>query len=82
MLIKMYCCVKICRITDSDGRCSQLFAAANFTEGTYRVHFDTCTYFSLCGNKNSFYPYAEVSRIQVIIVDTTFFFVSCRLFLL
>lgn len=48
-------------VTDQDGRCSQLLAATDIKQGTYKVHFDTNTYFSSCGNKCPFYPYADVS---------------------
>lgn len=50
------------RVTDKDGRCGHLLTTSvNFRPGTYKVHFDTGTYFSSCGSEDPFYPYADVS---------------------
>lgn len=63
------CCVCVCvciqclglgRITDRDGRCSNLLTSAQLKSGTYRIRFDTSTYFASLNNSEPFYPYAEV----------------------
>lgn len=48
-------------MTDLDGRCSTLLNAEHvLSVGTYKVHFDTKTYFDALGVKG-FYPYVDVS---------------------
>lgn len=47
-------------ITDSDGRVKELCKDfPNLSAGTYKIHFDTKTYF-LANGETLFYPYAEV----------------------
>lgn len=46
--------------TDADGRCQQLLAAgASLAAGTYRLRFDTQSYFASLGVQG-FYPYVTV----------------------
>ena len=48
-------------VTDLDGRCSTLLSSEHILHvGTYRVHFDTNTYFNAQRVKG-FYPYGDVS---------------------
>ncbi|XP_064404869.1 5-hydroxyisourate hydrolase-like [Halichondria panicea] len=55
-------------VTNSDGRCGPLITMEQLKPGTYRMHFDTATYFASQNNNQPFYPYAEV---VFIIYDTT-----------
>ncbi|XP_004450875.1 5-hydroxyisourate hydrolase-like [Dasypus novemcinctus] len=45
--------------TDLDGRCAGLLAAGQMRAGTYKLSFDTQSYWSKRGQE-SFYPYVEV----------------------
>ena len=56
-------------VTDEDGRCSNLLLASlKLRPGTYKVHFDTGTYFSSCSSDEPFYPYADVSILKMFVV--------------
>jgi 5-hydroxyisourate hydrolase len=46
--------------TDGDGRCSQLLPAEEMLAGTYRVVFDTASYFNAI-NVDGLYPAVEVT---------------------
>ncbi len=47
--------------TDHDGRCAQLLSENEaLTPGTYRLHFDTATYFGAC-KVNGLYPMVEIT---------------------
>ncbi|XP_030060495.1 5-hydroxyisourate hydrolase isoform X2 [Microcaecilia unicolor] len=45
--------------TNADGRCPDLLSPEQFTAGTYKVHFETGTYWQQI-EKTSFYPYVEI----------------------
>uniref|UniRef100_A0A8D0GGV7 5-hydroxyisourate hydrolase n=1 Tax=Sphenodon punctatus TaxID=8508 RepID=A0A8D0GGV7_SPHPU len=45
--------------TDTDGRCPPFPAPGTARPGTYKLHFDTGSYWQLLGY-TSFYPYVEV----------------------
>jgi 5-hydroxyisourate hydrolase len=50
-----------CTHTDQDGRCSQLLSDSEaLTPGTYRLHFDTASYFDAC-QVDGFYPFVEIT---------------------
>ncbi|XP_074489567.1 5-hydroxyisourate hydrolase-like isoform X1 [Sebastes fasciatus] len=49
----------ICRTTNEDGRCSGLTSRAAFIPGTYKLRFETGSYWESLG-QTSFYPYVEV----------------------
>lgn len=46
--------------TDQDGRCAQLLNDAKLSAGTYRLHFDTATYFG-ARDIDTFYPFVEIT---------------------
>lgn len=46
--------------TDADGRVSDLLAPGSLQPGTYRLRFDTATYFAQIGVDSFFYPWAEI----------------------
>jgi 5-hydroxyisourate hydrolase len=46
--------------TDQDGRCVQLLNDAKLTAGTYRLHFDTATYFA-ARKVETLYPFVEIT---------------------
>ena len=47
-------------LTDQDGRCGELVPeGASLAQGTYRLTFDTTTYFVACGVEG-FYPAVEI----------------------
>ncbi|XP_077373987.1 5-hydroxyisourate hydrolase b [Festucalex cinctus] len=45
--------------TDEDGRCADLISRDAFVPGTYKLRFETGSYWSQL-RRDSFYPYAEV----------------------
>ncbi|XP_078112535.1 5-hydroxyisourate hydrolase b isoform X2 [Sander vitreus] len=45
--------------TNEDGRCSGLVSKEAFSPGTYKLRFETGSYWENMG-QNSFYPYVEV----------------------
>jgi 5-hydroxyisourate hydrolase len=46
--------------TDADGRVTDLLAPGSLIPGTYRLRFDTATYFAQAGIESFFYPWAEI----------------------
>jgi 5-hydroxyisourate hydrolase len=46
--------------TDADGRVTDLLAPGSLQPGTYRLRFDTATYFAQVGVESFFYPWAEI----------------------
>jgi 5-hydroxyisourate hydrolase len=46
--------------TDQDGRCAQLGNDAKLTVGTYRLHFETATYFA-ARKIETMYPFVEIT---------------------
>jgi len=46
-------------VTDADGRCRQLLSTGELAVATYRLIFDTASYFKSC-NVSSFYPQVSV----------------------
>lgn len=46
--------------TDTDGRVADLLAPGSLVPGTYRLRFETATYFTAVGVVDYFYPWAEV----------------------
>jgi hydroxyisourate hydrolase len=46
-------------VTDADGRCRQLLPSGALAAGTYRLIFDTASYFKSC-NASGFYPQVSV----------------------
>lgn len=46
--------------TDADGRITDLLAPGRLQPGTYRLRFDTATYFAQTGVESFFYPWAEI----------------------
>lgn len=46
--------------TDADGRVTDLLAPGSLQPGTYRLRFDTATYFAQIGVDAFFYPWAEI----------------------
>jgi 5-hydroxyisourate hydrolase len=46
--------------TDADGRITDLLAPGSLQPGTYRLRFDTATYFAQIGIDSFFYPWAEI----------------------
>jgi len=47
--------------TDQGGRCAQLLSDSEaLAPGTYRLHFDTASYFDLC-KVDGFYPFVEIT---------------------
>ncbi len=53
--------------TNEDGRCAVMNAAHVLLPGTYKMHFDTASYFRE-NNSKGFYPYAEV-RARVLLLS-------------
>lgn len=49
-----------CRTTDEDGRCSGLAAREELGPGTYKLRFETGSYWESRG-QTSLHPYVEVS---------------------
>lgn len=47
-------------MTNSDGRAGQFLSQEEFTQGTYKMYFDTDDYFRQSGT-TGFYPFVEVS---------------------
>lgn len=50
--------------TNDDGRLASLITKENFLPGTYKMFFDTASYFKDI-NIATFYPYVEVITINV-----------------
>ena len=46
-------------VTNADGRVADLLEAGTLAKGTYRMHFDTGSYFAQQGT-SGFYPYVDV----------------------
>lgn len=46
--------------TDADGRIANLLTPGSLQPGTYRLRFDTATYFASVGVDAFFYPWAEI----------------------
>jgi len=46
--------------TDRDGRCPRLLHDAKLSAGTYRLHFDTATYFA-ARKIEALYPFIEIT---------------------
>ena len=46
-------------VTNSDGRVTDLLPAGEAQAGTYRIEFDTASYFA-CSGRETFYPKVEV----------------------
>ena len=55
-------------VTNEDGRCSNLLPPGPLKKGTYRVHFDTTTYYASLNEYKPFYPFVEVSRQTLTII--------------
>lgn len=52
--------VLACGVTNSDGRIADLLCdSVTLAQGTYRMHFDTKSYFSALGEQG-FYPFVDV----------------------
>ncbi|KAG7171068.1 5-hydroxyisourate hydrolase-like [Homarus americanus] len=47
------------KVTNSDGRTGQFLTQEAFTQGTYKMFFDTGDYFKQLGT-SGFYPYVEI----------------------
>lgn len=47
------------KVTNSDGRAGHFLSQESFTEGTYKMFFDTGAYFKQLAVKG-FYPYVEI----------------------
>ncbi len=45
--------------TNSDGRVADLLEAGSLRPGTYRMYFDTASYWGQCGTRG-FYPFVEI----------------------
>ncbi|KAK2162887.1 hypothetical protein LSH36_90g07058 [Paralvinella palmiformis] len=45
--------------TNNDGRCPGLLTQQQFTQGTYKLYFDTGAYYNMLDEKG-FFPYVEV----------------------
>lgn len=51
------------RVTDNAGRAGNFLSQEAFTEGTYKMVFDTGAYYKELAVK-SFYPYIEASKVK------------------
>lgn len=54
------------RVTNTDGRAGHFLSQESFTEGTYKMFFDTGEYFKQLAVKG-FYPYVEVRERLLLI---------------
>lgn len=50
------------RVTNEDGRCSNLLPPGPMPRGTYRLHFDTRTYYASLNESKPFFPFVEVYK--------------------
>lgn len=59
----VWCVIYVFRVTNDDGRAGQFLSQEEFTQGTYKMFFDTGDYFKQL-NIKGFYPHVEVGCLN------------------
>jgi 5-hydroxyisourate hydrolase-like protein (transthyretin family) len=65
-----------CRITDADGRCTNLLRLNEIVAGRYKMRFEVKKYFTL-GLHDTFYPFIEVSESKLQVHSVCFQHLQC-----